>query len=112
MLAYELPRVDVSKISIDVIGKLYDGVTTEEIDHLASETSASMSTEHPDYGTLAARILASNLHKETDKSFHNVMKQLHVYEKGALITDKAWEFIEKHGSHLQFMKDVTKTQRF
>lgn len=101
MLAYDLPRVDVSKISIDVIGKLYDGVTTEEIDRLASETSASMSTEHPDYGTLAARILASNLHKETDKSFPNVMKQFHVYEKGGLITDEAWSVVKKYGEYLQ-----------
>ena len=100
MLAYQLTHVDISKVAIDVIGKLYDGVTTEEIDHLASETSASMSTEHPDYGTLAARILASNLHKETDKSFFNVMKQLHQYAKGALITDNAWEFVSRYGDRL------------
>ena len=100
LLAGELTSVEVTKIAIDVIGKLYDGVTTEEIDRLAGETSASMSTEHPDYGTLAARILASNLHKESDKSFYNVMQRLHTYEKGALITDEAWRVIAKHGEYL------------
>jgi ribonucleoside-diphosphate reductase alpha chain len=46
-----------------VIDGLYDGVTTEELDHLAAETAASMTTKHPDYATLAARIAVSNLHK-------------------------------------------------
>ena len=34
---------------------------------LAAETAASLATEHPDYAVLAARIVASNLHKETKK---------------------------------------------
>ena len=48
-----------------VIDGLYDGVTTEELDHLAAETAASFTTKHPDYAILAARIAVSNLHKKT-----------------------------------------------
>lgn len=40
-----------------------------ELDTLAAETSAMMTTDHPDYATLAARIAVSNLHKETKKQF-------------------------------------------
>jgi len=52
-----------------VITGLFPGVTTAELDNLAAETAASMTTRHPDYAILAARIAISNLHKETKKSF-------------------------------------------
>lgn len=52
-----------------VIGGLYAGVTTIELDNLAAETAATMTTKHADYAILAARIAISNLHKETKKSF-------------------------------------------
>ena len=52
-----------------VISGVYNGVTTVELDTLAAETAASMTTKHPDYAILAARIAVSNLHKETKKVF-------------------------------------------
>lgn len=60
-----------SKVSItlQVINGLYTGVTTQELDTLAAETAAAMTTEHADYAVLAARISVSNLHKETKKTF-------------------------------------------
>ena len=65
--------VDIAK---KVINGIYDGVTTVELDNLAAETSASLTTSHPDYAKLAARIAISNLHKTTSKSFSNTMKRL------------------------------------
>ena len=52
-----------------VISGVYGGVTTTELDTLAAETAAAMTTKHPDYAVLAARIAVSNLHKETKKPF-------------------------------------------
>ena len=52
-----------------MINGLYPGVTTIELDNLAAETAATMTTKHPDYAQLAARIAVSNLHKETRKIF-------------------------------------------
>jgi hypothetical protein len=52
-----------------VVNGLYAGVTTVELDNLAAETAATMTTKHPDYAILAARIAISNLHKETKKTF-------------------------------------------
>ena len=52
-----------------VINGVYPGVSTTELDTLAAETAASMTTKHPDYGILAARLAVSNLHKETQKCF-------------------------------------------
>jgi hypothetical protein len=56
---------------------VYKGVTTVELDELAAETAAGMTTEHPDYGQLSARIAISNLHKQTLKSFSETAKLLY-----------------------------------
>ena len=60
------PQVEVTQ---KVISGVYSGVTTVELDTLAAETAAAMTTKHPDYAILAARIAVSNLHKETKKIF-------------------------------------------
>lgn len=54
-------------VTMKVIQGLYKGVSTVELDNLAAETAASMTTQHPDYAILAARIAVSNLHKKTCK---------------------------------------------
>ena len=61
---------------MQVISGLYGGVTTVELDNLAAEIAATMTTKHPDYATLAARIAVANLHKETKKAFSDVMEDL------------------------------------
>ncbi|XP_059474127.1 ribonucleoside-diphosphate reductase large subunit [Neocloeon triangulifer] len=69
--------VDPPSITLKVINGLYPGVTTVELDNLAAETAATLTTKHPDYAILAARIAVSNLHKETKKTFSEVMDDLH-----------------------------------
>src|SRR5579872_6433352 len=66
-LCYSLNPVLVDPIDVakKVIEGLYDGVTTSELDNLAAETAASLTTKHPDYALLASRIAVSNLHKNT-----------------------------------------------
>ena len=71
--------VDPVRISMRVIEGLYDGVTTSELDNLAAEVAATMTTSHPDYAKLAARISVSNLHKNTKKTFSEVMDDLYNY---------------------------------
>jgi ribonucleoside-diphosphate reductase alpha chain len=71
--------VDPVKVAMRVIEGLYDGVTTSELDNLAAETAATMTTTHPDYAQLAARISVSNLHKNTKKSFVETMTDLYTY---------------------------------
>jgi len=71
--------VDPLKVAMRVIEGLYDGVTTSELDNLAAEVAATMTTSHPDYARLAARISVSNLHKNTKKTFSEVMHDLYTY---------------------------------
>jgi ribonucleoside-diphosphate reductase alpha chain len=95
--------VDVAK---KVIEGLYDGVTTSELDNLAAETAASLTTKHPDYALLASRIAVSNLHKNTIKSFSETMRKLYKYvdpkngKKASLIADDVWDVIEANADVL------------
>lgn len=91
--------VDPVKVAMRVIEGLYDGVTTTELDNLAAEIAASLSTAHPDYAKLAARISVSNLHKNTKKSFSEVMEDLYTYinprtgKKAPLLSDEVYKVI-------------------
>lgn len=107
-LCYGLNATYIEPIDIakKVIQGLYDGVTTTELDNLAAETAATMTTRHPDYAMLAARISVSNLHKNTNKSFSATMKGLFNYidpktgEKAGLIGESTMAVIKKHANKL------------
>ena len=80
-LCYGLDPIHVTPINVamKVIEGIYEGVTTSELDNLAAETAASLTTKHPDYALLASRIAVSNLHKNTNKSFSKTMEALYNY---------------------------------
>ena len=65
--------VNPVEVAMKVINGLYDGVSTVELDNLAAEIAATMTTKHPDFAKLAARIAVSNLHKVTSKSFSSTI---------------------------------------
>ncbi|MEQ8926906.1 MAG: ribonucleoside-diphosphate reductase subunit alpha [Fulvivirga sp.] len=95
--------IDIAK---KVINGIYDGVTTVELDNLAAETTASLTTKHPDFAKLAARIAISNLHKVTSKSFSNTMKRLYTYvdpktgENAPLISKETYGVVKKNAALL------------
>ncbi|TDU43273.1 ribonucleoside-diphosphate reductase alpha chain [Gelidibacter sediminis] len=107
--------VDPVKVAMRVIEGLYDGVTTSELDNLAAEVAATMTTAHPDYARLAARISVSNLHKNTKKTFSEVMHDLYVYvnprtnKKAPLLADDVYDVImanrEKLDSTIIYNRD-------
>ena len=107
-LCYGLdPRhINPVEVAMKVINGLYDGVTTVELDNLAAEIAATMTTRHPDFARLAARIAISNLHKVTSKSFTNTMKRLYTYvdpktgQNAPLISKETWKVIKEHAAEL------------
>ncbi|MBX7242510.1 MAG: ribonucleoside-diphosphate reductase subunit alpha [Bacteroidia bacterium] len=106
-LCYNLSDlVDPIVVSLKVVQGLYDGVHTTELDNLAAETAAAMTTKHPDYAKLAARIAVSNLHKSTKKSFSETIRDLYKYldpktgEMAALISDELYQTVKKHADEL------------
>ncbi len=98
--------VDPVKVAMRVIEGLYDGVTTSELDSLAAEIAATMTTAHPDYAKLAARIAVSNLHKNTKKSFSDTMVDLYEYvnprtgKKAPLLSDEVYKIISDNAEKL------------
>jgi ribonucleoside-diphosphate reductase alpha chain len=107
-LCYGLdPRhVDPVDVAKKVVQGIYDGVTTYELDSLAAEIAASLTTKHPDYALLASRIAVSNLHKATEKSFSETMRMLYTYvnprngQKAPLIAKDIYKIIEKNAEIL------------
>ena len=106
-LSYSLsPLVNVHEVAKKTIEGIYDGVPTTELDNLAAETAASLTTVHPDYALLASRIAVSNLHKNTIKSFSSCMRKLYNYTDGKtgrkmpLIADDVMEIIESNADLL------------
>jgi ribonucleoside-diphosphate reductase alpha subunit len=98
--------VNPVEVAMKVINGLYDGVSTQELDNLAAEIAASMTTKHPDFAKLAARIAVSNLHKVTSKSFSNTMKRLYTYvdpktgQNAPLISKETWKVIHENAAEL------------
>jgi ribonucleoside-diphosphate reductase alpha subunit len=98
--------VNPVEVAMKVINGLYDGVSTQELDNLAAEIAATMTTRHPDFAKLAARIAVSNLHKITSKSFSNTMKHLYQYvdpktgQNAPLISKETWKVIKDHAAEL------------
>jgi ribonucleoside-diphosphate reductase alpha chain len=98
--------VDPIDVAKKVIEGLFDGVTTSELDNLAAETAASLTTKHPDYALLASRIAVSNLHKNTIKSFSETMRILHQYidpktgKNASMLADDVWDIIETNAELL------------
>jgi ribonucleoside-diphosphate reductase alpha chain len=93
------PLVSPEQVAIKVIEGLYDGVSTRDLDNLAAEVAAAKTIDHPDYALLASRIAVSNLHKETKKSFSEVMEDLYTYidpktgQNAALLADDVYDII-------------------
>jgi ribonucleotide reductase alpha subunit len=81
-------------------------VTTVDLDNLAAETCAYMSVIHPDYSKLAARILVSNLHKQTTDDFLEVSKRLKNFKDkvgrpAPMLSDEVYAVIEKNIEKIQ-----------
>ena len=98
-------HVDPIQVAKKVIDGVFDGVTTSQLDNLAAETAAGLTSRHPDYAQLASRIAVSNLHKNTIKSFSKTAEALFNYIdpktnlRAQLIADDVHEIIQKN-AHL------------
>ena len=81
-----LTNVNTAKISINVADQLKDGITTSELDEFAARYCASFISEHPEYNTLASRLIVSNMHKNTPNSFSEAIQ-------------KAYDSVDNSGNH-------------
>lgn len=86
LLKYPTPLEieDITYVVQYVVKGINPGTSTSQLDMIAANKCASMATFHPDYAKLAARLVASDLHKRTNSSFSATMLQIHEY--GQLMT--------------------------
>jgi ribonucleoside-diphosphate reductase alpha chain len=101
-------QLNYSALVIKIIDQLYDGIQTTKIDELTAQQCASNASNHPDYNTLAGRIVVSNHHKNTDSSFSYVMERLYNFidVKGIhspLISREYWDIISANRGLLDEM---------
>lgn len=76
----ELDRVDYDIVATKVVSGLFNGVKTSQLDLLAVETAAALTTTDPQYNILAGRIAISNLHKSTPEKFSDAISKLYHYK--------------------------------
>lgn len=101
-------HINYSSLAMKVIDQLYDKIETTKIDELAAEQCASLSTQHPDYGTLASRIVISNHQKNTNSYFSNVMNLLYEFknihgENKPLVSQKLIDFTNHFSKEIDEM---------
>ena len=107
-IAFDLDKkhVDTTVIAQKVIEGIYDGISTRELDQLAAETAAYLSTKHPDFSKLAGRIAVSNLHKETRGCFSENIKAMYHYvnpktgEHSPLVSEALYQCVMKNAERL------------
>ena len=112
--------IDGTLIAQKVCAQIYPGVTTKELDELASQLCSSMSTINPEYGELAARIIISNHHKNTNPNFYENILELnnctHLTKKYKseypLIPKHFVEISKKYQNEIQNKLDFTKDYLF
>ena len=101
--------IDPIKIAQKVCNSLYDKVTTKELDELSADIAVSLSTDHPDYGTLASHLCVSNLHKNTKGDFVTVVKMLREY---GLVSEQLVTIATENEAEITAMIDYTRDYRF
>ena len=111
-----LTEIDPDIIAQKVVSRIYDGVSSAELDEEAARIAVSM-TENLEYGKLASRIIISNLHKSTIECFSEVMETLYNNKdkSGAhqpILGDEVIEFIREHKNVLNFAIDYSRDYLF
>ena len=106
-------QINYTQLAIKVIDQLYDEIPTAKIDELAAEQCAAMATLHPDYGTLASRIIVSNHQKNTSSNFCEVVDGLYNYvnvlgENKPLLAKTFWDFTNLFADQLNGMIDYNR----
>jgi ribonucleotide reductase alpha subunit len=107
-------NIDPISIAQKVCSRIYNGVTTTELDELAAQICIALITDNLDYGTLASRIVISNNHKNTSPSFsetiyilyHNKDDQNH---SNPLISELVYKVVmenkDKFNSVMKYERD-------
>ena len=103
-------QLNISIVAQKVCSRIYNGVSTSELDELAAQICASMATDVPEYGILASRIVISNHQKNTSPSFSETIyilfnnKDIHG-KHSPLICEKVYKIVMENKNKLNDIID-------
>ena len=96
-----LHAVDPMRVATRTISGLYDGATTQELDELSIRTAALLIGEEPEYGRLAARLLANTIAKEVSgQEIHAFSQSIGRGHEVGLINDRLLGFVQANARKL------------
>jgi ribonucleotide reductase alpha subunit len=103
-------NINYSLLVMKVIDQLFNGIPTKKIDELTAEQCAAMSTQNPDYGTLASIIVVSNHQKSTPSSFREVVEKLYNFKDvngvdAPLVSKQLFDVVMSHHTEIEQMID-------
>jgi ribonucleoside-diphosphate reductase alpha chain len=96
-----LDEVDAMRVATKTISGLYDGATTSELDRLSIQTAAALITEEPQYGRLAARLLATYIGKEVqNQEIHAFSQSIATGHRLGLVNARLAEVVARNARKL------------
>lgn len=98
-------HLNYTQLVINIMDKMHDNITTTKIDELTASECAYKSSSHPDFGTLAGRIIVSNNHKNTSELLIDIANELF---NSKVISQNYYELLEKHTSTYENMLDYSR----
>jgi ribonucleoside-diphosphate reductase alpha chain len=108
-----LPDVDALRVATKTISGLYDGATTRELDQLSIQTAAALIVEEPDYGRLAARLLATYIDKEVqNQEIHAFSQSIATGHRLGLLNDRLHDFVQQNARKLNSAIDPRRDREF
>jgi ribonucleoside-diphosphate reductase alpha chain len=108
-----LTHIEPLKIATKTIGGLYDGATTKELDTLSIQTAAQLIAEETEYSKLAARLLATFIHKEvTNQDIHSFSQSIAAGFRAELISDRTASFVAANSRKLNDMIEEERNDLF
>jgi len=96
-------------ITQQVISEMHDQIPTYKLDELAAEIAIGKYSVHPEYDTLASRIVINNLHKKTLTVFSDKIELLRQSNR---ITEQLYNIVNEHKDLFNSKIDYTKDYEF
>ena len=100
-------NIDPVILSQKVCMRIYDNISTKELDEFAASLASSMITEHIDYDTLSTRLLISNLHKNTDSDYIKVIEDMKEY-----IDPRYYKYVKENIDFVNSLFNYEKDYKF
>jgi len=100
-------NINGHEIAQKICNRIYDGVSTSELDELTAVSCSSLIADSPDYDKLGSRIMISNHQKKTSPSFSETIDILY-NNKFPLISDEIYDIVQRHKDKLNSYIDYSR----